>query len=440
MKKLIILSVAVSFALSGNVVNDLDIEQINKVNNNSNFSGGATVSQGQTYIQNDSTVTSLDIKQRDGAEAGNLIDNVTITGTNQLHQGLTHIDNSRVEYTSLDSKNEVKNVDIIGSTSVVTQGALFIGGESNVTGIADSGGGGMGIGGSGENIEITETNILRNTNIDNSTLHQGLTIINNQASVTNTFKLTQQNTINRASSTGTNSENNSTITQGHTEISGGTTSNIEQNIQNVMEDITVDSSSVKQSSMQFINSDVSNINNNNTEATPDDKNRITNTTINNNSTVLQSNISANGSTIDGLYKQDTKGVAENNWMHTVTVNNSTIKQSTLNANNGSTVTNITYKTHDSAVDAINLIYKSQATNSELSQDTTSLDNGILTNTTLNRANSINTVTANDSILKQFNVIVTNSTLSNSELNQQGLMWKVNTNNANITQGSTIITD
>jgi len=100
----------------------------------------------------------------------------------------------------------------------------------------------------GKDIKITEINMLKNTNINNSIIHQGLITINNQTSVSNTFKRTQQNRMKQISSTGEKSETNSTIIQGHIEIDGGATSNTEQNIQNIIKDITIDGS-VKQSSM-----------------------------------------------------------------------------------------------------------------------------------------------------------------------------------------------
>jgi len=100
----------------------------------------------------------------------------------------------------------------------------------------------------GKNIKITEINVLKNTNINNSIIHQGLITINNQTSISNTFKRTQQNRIKQVSSTRRNSETNSTIIQGHIEISGVNTSNTEQNIKNVIKDITIDDS-IQQSSM-----------------------------------------------------------------------------------------------------------------------------------------------------------------------------------------------
>ncbi len=440
MRNIILLSVVTtSFIFGANVVNDLTVDQKNEINNNSNFSNGATVSQGQTDIQNNSNVDSVNILQRDGTDAGNLIENTDVTNQSGLYQGYTYIENSKLHNTDLESKNHVKNVTVTDG-SLVGQSILLIGGDSNVSGTAGSGGGGMGMGGSGENLKITQTNLLQDTNIKNSFVVQGLTYIDNGADVSNTFKLEQTNTINRASASGTNDINASELTQGVTNISGGTTTNIEQTIENVMEDITVDRSHISQSTIKLNNSDVSNINNG-ASSSIDDKNRVSYVTARNNSNIDQSTIDIDTSSVNGLYRDDRGVLEENNWIHTVTVDNSDIRQSNFSATNSSDVLNVTYTTHESGINATNLVYNSTATNnSKFNQDVTELNHGVLTNTTLNRANTLNTVTADNSKLKQFNVQVTNSTLENSDLSQQGLMYNLNTTNANLSQGSTVITD
>ena len=438
MKNIILLSVvATSFVLGANVVNDLDVDQKNKTVG-STLSNGATVSQGQTNIQDNSNVDNVTLLQREGTNAGNLIENSTISSESELDQGYTYIDNSRLHNADIESENHVKNVTVTDG-SLVGQSILLIGGESNVTGTAGDDNG-MGMGGSGENLEITQTNLLQDTDIKNSFIVQGLTEINNGADVSNTFKLEQTNTINRASASGTNDINASELTQGVTTISGGTTNNIAQTIENIMEDITVDGSHISQSTIKLKKSDVRNINNG-ASSSIDDKNRVSYVTARDNSNIDQSTINVDTSHVDGLYKDDRGSLQENNWIHTVTVDSSEIKQSNFSATNSSNVLNVTYTTHDSGVNATNLVYNSTATNnSEFNQDVTKLNNGDLTNTTLNRANTLNTVTANNSKLKQFNVQVTNSTLENSNLSQQGLMYNLHTTNANLSQGSTIITD
>ena len=441
MKKLIVLSIIASFALADNTVTSLTVDQKNEIFNNTNISNGATISQGQTDIKNGSNVNSVTITQRYGTDAGNSLENTTITGTNsEVYQGLTSVDNSRLEHAELTSQNKLKGVTVTGGKSTIRQANLIIGGESNATGTAGGAGGNMGMGGSGENLEITQTNTLQDTNIENSVIDQGITVINNSADVSKSFKLKQTNTINRASANGRNSVDNSKITQGITTISGGTTQDIIQTIENVIEDIGVDTSNVSQSTMILTDSTVSNINND-VGSDIDDKNKISFVTATNDSNIIQSSIDINASTVNGLYKSDRGGLQENNWIHTVTVTNSDIKQSNFNATNHSDVTNITYKTHESGIDAINLIYNSSAiNNSEFYQDVTELNNGELENNTFTRANTLNHVIADNSKVKQFNIQVSNSTLNNSELIQQGLFFNVNTTNANLSQGEVSITD
>ena len=428
MKNIILLSVATSFLFGASVVNDLEVDQKNKTVG-STMSNGATVSQGQTDIHHNSNVANVNILQRDGTDAGNLIEDTTVSDT-ELYQGLTYVDNSRLYDVDLKSKNSVKNVN--SDESRIGQAILLVGQNSNVIGTPPNG---MGIGGTGENLEITQTNLLEDTDVkNNSLILQGLTAIYNGADVSATFKLEQTNTINRANANGTNDINASTLTQGLTTVSDGTTNNITQTIENVMEDIDVDNSHISQSTLQLNDATVTNIN-------IDDKNRASYVTARANSDINQSTISVDTSNVNGLYRNDRNGAQENNWVHTVTVDNSDIKQSHLHAINHSNVANVTYTTHNSVINATNLIYDTTATNnSELNQDVTELDNGDLINTTLNRANTINHVTANNSKLEEFNVKVTNSTLENSNLSQQGLIYNLYTTNANLSQGSTIISD
>ena len=438
MKNIILLSVVTtSFIFGANIVNDLTVDQKNKTVG-STLNNSSTVLQGQTDIQNNSDVNNVNILQRDGTEAGNLIENATISNESGLYQGYIYIKKSKLHNADLKSKNHVKNLTATDE-SIIGQGILVIGGESNVTGTAGSGSGGMGMGGSGENLEITQTNLLQDTDSKNSFIVQGLTAIYNGADVSNTFKLEQSNTINRASASGKNDINASELTQGITNISGGTTTNIEQTIENVMEDITVDGSHISQSTIQLKNSDVSNINNG-ASSSIDDKNRVSYVTARD-SSIDQSNIDIENSRVNGLYRDDRGGLQESNWIHTVTADSSDIIQSNFSAINSSDVSNVTYTTHDSGVNAINLVYNSTITNkSEINQDETKVNDGQLTNSTLNRANTINSVTSDNSKLKQFNIKVTNSTLDHSNLSQQGLIYNLDTTNANLSQGSTTITD
>jgi len=441
MKKIVILSlIASSFLLSANIVNDLKIEQINKVNSNSNFSNGATISQGTVDIQNNSNVEDVYILQQIGSSAGNLVESTTISGTNsELHQGLTRVDSSTLHHANLNSNNKVIHVTVTGGKSTITQANLIIGGDSNVSGTAGTGGGNPWDppGASGENLEIIQNNILEHTNISDSSLHQGLTVINNDATVSNSFKLEQNNNM---SSNAINNDTNSTITQGLTSISGGDTSNIKQKISNTIQNITVDGVNIEQSSIKLINSTVSNINNNNDDTTDDDINEI-NTLTATDADIVQSSIRSNSSTIDNLQKSNRGDVSKNNAILNLTLNDSTAKQSIIDAQNGSDVKNVTYNAGNLSSYAINGIYTSTVnSNSNLKQDVTELNNGDLKDTTLDRVNTISLATVNNSNLKQFNIQVTNSTLENSNFTQNGLIWQVNATDALISQGSLIISD
>ncbi len=461
MKKIVVLSIIASFALADNtVVNDLTINQNNEIKENSNFSNGAIVSQGQTDIKNGSTVNQLGIRHADGAdfEANtNTITATTISGIDsQVHQALTSIDNSRVENTELDLSNTINDVTITNGTSTVTQGNLIIGGESNVTGISTSTtGGGTGFpsggntgGATGEKINITQTNTLDTTNIEKSIIHQGLTTINGEADVSNSFILTQSNRIEANSKI----ESDSEINQGTTNITGGTTSNIQQNIQNVIKDSQLDGTKLNQSTINLTDSTVSNINNDDSVEDIDDKNRVDSLTDIGQSTINQSTININASIVNNIERADRPNGSnperQNNWIYDVTTNKSTINQSRFIANSGSNVENMTYlfnDTEDSA--AVNNLYSSHVeNNSTVNQDVTELTNATITGTnTISRQNIIQELTITDNAtVSQNSLKVTNSTVSNLNISEYNLVGgyqsPVTINNANLSQGEVSITD
>ncbi len=451
MKKLVILSVIASLALADNSVTTLTIDQTNEIYNNTDISNGATVSQGQTDIKNGSNVENVTITQTD-----NTIDNSQISGTDsEIYQGLTSVDSSRLENATLDSTNSIKDITVTGGKSTITQGNLIIGGDSNVTGTASSG---SNHGGSGENIKITETNTLEDTDIQNSTIDQGLTKVNNGAVVSSTFNLQQTNNINRVTTFGDNdgktNDINGTITQGLTTISGGSTSNIDQNIQNNISYMQIDGTTVNQSSINLINSTVENINNTNSSSTIDEINRIEHVTGNGEtSSIIQSNITAENSTIDNLQRSGTVsayGEDTTNWIDKLTLTDSNIKQSTFVANGtmGSTVQNITYGiVNTDNREAINDIYSVTAlTNSNLQQDVTEIENSTFKDSQVNRVNLMANLTASNSDIAQSKLSITNSTANQLQLSNDNTIgdWEssnsVSTTNAVLEQGSTIITD
>jgi len=451
-KASILLSALASFALSGNIVNDLEIEQINKVRSNSTFSNDVNVSQGTTNITDNSNIEDVHILQKDGNSAGNLIENTTINGNNsELHQGLTSINRSTLHYAELTSKNKVNGITVTGGKSTITQGNLIIGGDSNVSGIAGSSGGDpWGGGGTGENLEITQTNLLENSHIDTSILHQGLTTINDDASVSITFKLNQENTISRVTSGDNNIGGSSKILQGITDIAGGDTTFVVQYIENEIVDVSLDGSRIRQSSIKLKDSTVSNINTGN-GTNVDDKNLIEDITATNGSTVTQSSIDINASSVSGLYKSEIGSAGKNLEYHNLlkdvdNLNNSHIQQSIFRATNNSDILNVEYVNSKNVnsgawIEANNHIQDlNNIQNSKLNQDVTELDNAKLKETDIDRLNTMWTVSASSSELNQNRLIVTKSTLENSTLNQDNLIYDLTATNTNLSQGSTIITD
>ena len=441
-KEIIYLSIITPYFLFGvDSANSITIQQVNKIRSNTNISNNSTIVQGKTDIKNNSDVDSLEITQKSGINAGNLIEDSTISGANsKVVQGLSSVNSSTLHNAKLNSNNTITRTDITDGESNVTQSNLIIGGNSNVYGTAEGSGGGMGIGGTADNIEITQNNLLEDTNIKKSTIHQGRTTINGGANISSTFKLNENNSITILNSNG-NSSNNSTITQGDINITAGTTTNVKQNIQNIIEDIIVDGSYIKQSNINLKNSITTNINSYNDENLLDDKNKITNIVATGGSTIIQSSIDSRDSIINQLSKYDRNGVDENSWINTTYLNNSELKQSVLSAKNSSHLSNIEYTTHDSGVSSTNLVYMLTSNESNISQDITDISNSDFNDNILNRANTVNHVTAiNNSHLAQFNIKVENSSLDNSNLSNQGLYYNTTVNNANLSQGSTTITD
>lgn len=451
MKKIVILSVVASFALAGNVVNGLVVNEVSEVSDSSSFSNNATISQGQTDVKNSSNVEDVSITQNND---GNVIEDTTVSGTDsEVYQGLTSVDNSTLHHAELKSDNTISGVDIIGGKSTVTQANLIVGGVSTLSGTA--GGSGHHHGHTlGDKIEIKEVNVLEDTNIENSDIHQGLTTLDNGATVLNTFKLEQENTINRVDSYGDNygginDVNLSTITQGLTTIDGGTTSNIEQNTQNDIDYVKTDGTTIHQSTINLENSIVNHINDNNPTSAKDEENAIEYVISNGiTSSILQSSINAKNSTITNLQRNDHDN-KKNNWIETLTLTDSKVEQSTFTADGviGSTVTNVTYTIlDDNDREAINDMYIVTATdNSNLKQDVTKIKDSTLQNSTINRVNLMTNLTASKSDVSQNGLSITNSVATNLQLNGHNSIgdWdegSVLLTNTNFSQGNTIITD
>jgi hypothetical protein len=440
MKRLICLSlITSSLILAETSVSSVEINQINRVTN-SNLHNGSNISQGEIDIKSNSSVDKLIIKQKDGNSAGNKIEDSTVEGINSiLEQGSITIDNSQVVYGKINSKNSIKRVNINGQESTITQGKVIIGNGAQVAGEVGSSNG-MGMGGGIEYIEINQNNEIIDTNIENNSINQGLITIKDNSQVSTTFKIDQLNRITTDDNP-TNELIDTVVNQGRVDISNGTLSEVEQTTENIMGDLISTSSKLDQSTIKIDNSTLTNFNND-VYSYIDDKNKLLKSSIENNSSISQSRVELEDSQISNLQRYDRDGVEQNNWIDSTEVkDNSEVKQSAFIALNSQAI-NTTYNTHESGVNATNLIYNSHILNSsKIQQDVTTMEDGAdISNNTFKRANTINSVTGDNSKITQFNITISGSTLENSNLSQQGLYWNVDVSNSSISQGETKIVD
>jgi len=129
MKKTILLSLVVTSLVTGaNTVNNLTLQQKNEITTTSTIDS-SEVHQGINLILGASDVDNVTIKQ-DGTNNGNLIENSDIIGTEIVIQGGVQISNSSVNELQLTSENRIKNVELLNSE--VYQG-VFIIDDSNTT-------------------------------------------------------------------------------------------------------------------------------------------------------------------------------------------------------------------------------------------------------------------------------------------------------------------
>ena len=442
MKKILLLSAIASFAIAANSVQDLQIDQIN-MTQTTTLANGVDVSQGHTEITNNATVKSVTITQKDGSAAGNKITNSEITGTDsELHQGLTQVDNAQLDHATLESKNSVNDIHVTGAKSIIRQGNLMVGSSAEVSGETISPLTGAS---TGENLEIIQDNQLNTmSSIIDSTIEQGVTRISNSADVTQTFKLKQLNVLSDSTS------KDSQLAQGETTIIGGDTADIEQNIDNSIKNVRVDGVKIDQSKIRLEESCVTNINDKNDVLAVDDKNRIVGIKAQS-STIVQSAIDINASTVIGLYKNERGNVGKhleyNNLISDVRkLETSIVTQSETKASSDSEISNVTYKnTHDidssAGVNANNHMQKLiWIENSKLSQEETTLKNAALEDTTIDRENIMWDLCAKNSILAQNELTVTDSTVTDSDIRENNLMWDIKSRDTVVTQGSTIVTN
>ena len=450
MKKIIGLSLLSMVLVAQESVSHLKLEQVNKIID-STFSENGVKSQGSTDIEADAFVDNVHILQKPSANeevAGNLILNTTITSSgSELHQGLTTVKSgAKLQDAKLESINSMNNLKATSGESFVSQANVVIGEDSNVTKLISSANENISGDGTANKFLIFEENSIQDTNIRNTTIHQGLIVVKDGADVSN-LNITQKNSIRRSSMSGQNEINATEVTQGQIKISDGVGRNISQSVENRIDNLMVnDSSFVSQASIDAVQSDINNLNSKLNSLNNQDrvKNEIKNLTINN-GMVRQSTMFFEESSVDMLDKYNRGGgLQQNNLIHSTTVeNNATIAQSTIKITNGSSLKNVEYFTidnPDNGQDAVNEIKNLNLTdNSLVYQDKLEMSGGVVENSTFKRTNLIKDVNiGNGSTLYQFYTQMEQSELKGAKLSTKSFVDDVYINNSDVAQSATSI--
>ena len=222
MKKTIMLSLIVTSLVTGaNTVDNLKINQQNRITSSSKIDN-AIVNQGNIEVIGASNVEDVTIFQK-GSQGGNIIENSDIIGNiNQkpiISQGFTKIKNAKVKDLTLQSINEIINVNSIHGNSKIEQ-ASFIITDSNAT---DS---------NGHAIDIDSLNSIKgssttsNMDVNGTEIKQAVVVVTNGAEVDN-LSLKYDNDILESDIDsveiyqGTLDVNSSEVNELYVEISGG---------------------------------------------------------------------------------------------------------------------------------------------------------------------------------------------------------------------------
>ncbi|MCK4442388.1 MAG: hypothetical protein KAU90_10305, partial [Sulfurovaceae bacterium] len=210
MKKIIGLSLLTILLMAQESVTNLKLEQVNKIID-STFSEEGIKSQGTTDIDDGAFVDNVYILQKpsiDEDEPGNLIIETTVTSSGtEIHQGLTHVKNgAKLQDAKLESINEINNLTAIGGESYISQANVIVGEDSNVTNLVNSGNGNSVGDGTADKFSISQKNSIQDTNIKNTTIHQGLIVIDNGANASG-LEISEQNRIRRSDGSGQNEIN-----------------------------------------------------------------------------------------------------------------------------------------------------------------------------------------------------------------------------------------
>ncbi|CAA6812314.1 MAG: Autotransporter adhesin [uncultured Sulfurovum sp.] len=450
MKKVITLLLLSMLLTAQESVTQLKLEQVSRVID-STFSEETVKTQGKTEIEDDAFVDNVQVLQKpsvDEETPGNLILNSSVTSNeSEIHQGLTNVKSgAKLQDSQLESVNEIKSLEANSGASFVSQGNVIIGDDSNVSHIVNSANENLVEDGTADKLTVLQHNSLEDTEIKNTTIHQGLIVITNGADVSN-LNVTQQNSIKRSDMSGQGEINATQVTQGQIKIEESMGRSITQNVQNEIDNLMIDdSSSVNQAYLHASKSDLNNMNEqlNNSNTQDIVKNEMNNVEMEN-ALINQDVLFIDNSSINRINKYNRgSGLQQNNLIHsTMLENNATINQSTITIQEGSTVTDLEYFTaknprnDQDAINEIKVVELGQDT--VLYQDRLELNNATLEESSLHRTNSIKNVNiSNESNVYQFYTQLTDSEMQDSKLSDKSYLKDVSINDSAIVQGMTTV--
>ena len=383
------------------------------VNGASTSNSSIVIDQGRLEATNGATVTNSNDHSENTIDGGT-IDVSSGDNTVTVKQGDIEIDGATYDNMEVHSTNDIKDVDIDASgdsSTVVTQATLVV--DSNLTG------------GTGADYTlINTTNKITNGSILNSTVKQAHTEIRSGATVYG-LDIDQRNTIGTLNSD--NSDiNGSTVLQGVTKIDGtGTTvTDLKIDAINNINGVDATSSEVVQNHINIHSGSTAN---GMTVNSTDNYNTISDVDAEN-SGLYQGTINMTGSST-----ANSLTVTDNNLMEHVDVtDNSKLYQGSIDMNN-STVTNLSIA-YDNTISNID-----DGTNLHIGQAVLDLNNATLASGvaigSINRVDHVNSTGANNEIHQAITVVDSSTLNASTSILSNNNIELVNLDNTDISQNS-----
>ena len=358
MKRIVTISIIASTLLfSANSASNLKHDTVSKIQNDSSITN-STVKQADITISNSSDVDGLTVTQKNGTEAGNLIQGTSVSDST-VRQGSTEISGARVLNLGLDSVSEIKSSNIESSSSVSQSNFIIT--DSNAT---DS---------TADDVNIGASNSIDSSTVNGSDVKQSYTILSNGADVSN-LDVNQTNSIETSTI-----RNSSHITQGMLDVNNSTLNGLSStygysNNTNIIADTTSDGSNIEQNRISLKNgADVKSVKNGS-------RNEVLNSDIES-SNIVQNSISVDNSGVD------TMNHYRKNSIDDLSANNSYIIQNRVTIESNSDVKNFTSNRYIN-----NKIKSVTANGSTIAQNDVLILNGIVNGLDIGQENTIEATT------------------------------------------------